>query len=266
MKSAGVLLSLLSLVGLSVLSGCAAWHPRGETGPLPGFRPSAGDPRVWIPPGGESQAVRVGEVLDGAIARVEAVHGLPFQSPPIVHVCPDDACFARLVQTPRVSAAVVPDNRLILSPRLFGKESWRLPGILRHELSHVHLGQRAGHYTAWYPIWFHEGLATLAAEGAGAEFASRFLAGVIWNQGRQIDFAARDNPDKRHRAAAFELNIHQFYLQAWRFVAFLRDRDPLAFRNWLIALQTGADFHIALGDAYNTGIEALAAEYARTHP
>ncbi|HRH82099.1 MAG TPA: hypothetical protein PLW81_13720 [Thiobacillaceae bacterium] len=263
MKFAGAVLALLILAGLA---GCAAWHPRGETGPLPGFHASAADPRVWVPSGSEVLAGRVSEILDEAIARVEAVHGQPFKSSPVIHVCPDDACFARHVRTPRLTAAVVADNRLILSPRLFAKESWRLPGILRHELSHVHLGQRAGHYSAWIPVWFHEGLATLVADGAGAEFASPFLTEVAWNEGRQIDFAARDNPDRRHRAMAFALNIHQFYLQAWRFVAFLRARDPTAFHAWLIALQEGADFHIALGDAYNTGIKDLAAEYARLHP
>src|SRR5690606_39395807 len=45
------------------------------------------------------------------------------------------------------SAAVVYDNRLLLSRRLFEREPQRVSSILLHELSHLHLGQRLGHYS-----------------------------------------------------------------------------------------------------------------------
>jgi hypothetical protein len=255
---------LLASLGLLGLTACAQLDARHA--PLAGFQPSAADPRVWTVAGGEAQARQVSALLDDAIGRVEGVHGLPFQTPPRVHVCPDDPCFSRHVRTPGLTAAVVADNRLILSPRLFGREAARLPGILVHELSHLHLGQRVGHYTAWFPVWFHEGLATLVADGAGSEYASPFQAGIIWNEGGQIDFGARDTPERRHRADAFQLNIHHFYRQSWRFMTWLRQRDPAAFRAWLLALQLGADFHIALADAYNCQIEVLARDFASTPP
>lgn len=254
-------LASLCLLGLA---GCA--QIAAQRAPLPGFEPAAVDPRVWTLAGGEVQARQVAALLDAAIERVERAHGLPFRTPPRVHVCPDEPCFRRHVRTPGLTAAVIADNRLILSPRLFARESGRLPGILAHELSHLHLGQRAGHYTAWFPVWFHEGLATLVADGAGSEYASPFQAEILWHEGGQVDFAARDTPDRRHRAEAFHLSIHQFYRQSWRFVAWLRERDPVAFRAWLLALQRGADFHIALADAYNCQVDALATDFARTQP
>lgn len=251
-------------MGLLLLAGCAQLDTRPAA--LAGFQPSQVDDRVWTQPGGEAEARRVAALLDAAIARVESVHGQPFKTPPRVHVCIEDSCFNRHVRTPGLTAAVVPADRLILSPRLFGREAGRLPGILAHELSHLHLGQWSGHYTAWYPVWFHEGLATLVADGGGSEYASPFQASILWHQGTQIDFDARDTPTRRHRADAFGLDIHQFYRQSWRFVAFLHGRDPAAFRAWLLALQQGADFHIALADAYNCQLDALAREFAGVQP
>lgn len=249
-----------------LLTGCAHLGGESPRATLPGFQPSAAHPLVWTQTGGEEAAHRVAAVLEPALARVEEAHGLPFRSPPVIHVCQDDDCFRRHVRTPGLTAAVVPGNHLILSARLFGRESSRLPGILTHELSHVHLGQRLGHYSPWLPIWFHEGLATWVAQGAGAEFASPFQARVLWHQGAQIDFSARDTPDRRHRAESFRLGIHDFYLQAWRFVDFLRQRDAAAFTGFLRALQEGTDFHIALADAYNSPLESLAAAFAASQP
>ena len=75
--------------------------------------------------------------LPAAIELVEQAHYLPFARPPRVNVCGTDDCFRRYVMTPRLSAAVVPDNRLILSPNLDGRESHRLQTLLTHELAHL---------------------------------------------------------------------------------------------------------------------------------
>ncbi len=240
-----------------MLLGCVT-----PDGPAPqtqaeGFRPYPSDPRIRLEEGASAHAARVHALLDAAVARVERVHGLPFRAPPNIHVCATVTCFTRLVKTPGLTAAVVADNRLVLSPRLFGVEADRLPGILAHELSHVHLGQRLGHYSPWIPVWFHEGLATAVAEGGGAEFASDRATYTAWRDGRRIDFDRRDVPGQRHRAEAFGLDIHEFYRQAWCAVELLRAHDPAAFRRWLVALQEGADFHIAFADAYNTDLAKL---------
>lgn len=222
-----------------------------------GFVVYPGDARIWLEPGAASYAERVAAELDLAVFRVESLHGLPFRSPPKVYVCATEACFTRLVKTPGLAAAVVADNRLILSPRLDGPERHRLPGILTHELSHLHLGQRMGHYTPSIPVWFHEGLATLAAEGAGAEGVSDAAACDAWRRGRRVDFNRRDTPTHRHLAASFGLSIHEFYRQSWRMVELLQAYDPEAFGRWLKMLQDGVDFHIAFADAYNTDLSDL---------
>jgi hypothetical protein len=240
--------------------GCAPLYTRVDTA-LEGFQPYQEDARIWHEAGGESQASRVAGLLDAAVARVENVHGLPFRRPPRVQVCVTPACFQRLVPTAGYTAAVLPGDLLVLSPNLFGREAARLPGILTHELSHLHLGQRLGHYTPWLPVWFHEGLASLAALGGGAEFASDDEIFRAWNEGRQVDFSRLDVPGKRHRAGDFGLSIHEFYRQSWRFVEYLRDRDADAFAAMLEAIQRETDITISVADAYNAGLERLERDF-----
>lgn len=240
-----------------LLAGCATVDRRADPLAL-GFVPFPGDARIWLEPGAESFAERVGAYLDQAVLRVERLHGLAFRAPPRVYVCASQGCFDRWVKTPGASAAVVADNRLVLSPRLYHREAHRLPGILSHELSHLHLGQRLGHYTPWIPVWFHEGLATLAAGGGGADAIGDAAACAAWGGGRRVDFGRRDAPGQRHRAEAFGLNMHEFYWQSWRMLERLQAFDPPAFRRWLTMLQEGADFHIAFADVYNTDVMALA--------
>ena len=236
---------------LALSSGCALTvsDPRALR-PIDSFVPLAGDARVWVEPGHEAYGARVAEALPAAIARVEAAHYRPFARPPQVYVCGSDDCFRRYVTTPKLSAAVVPDNRLILSPNLGGREKHRLPALLTHELAHLHLGQRIGHYHSTLPVWFHEGWASLAAEGGGAEYATDSQAYAAIRAGRRVNPATRDVPDKRHRAGAFGLNIFEFYRQSMLLVGWLKAQDETRFRRLALAVQDNADFEIAFWDIY----------------
>lgn len=241
----------LTLAVLTLLSGCALTvsDPRALR-PIDSFAPLAGDTRVWIEPGFEAYGARVAAALPAAVARVEAAHYLPFARTPRVYVCGSDACFKRYVLTPKLSAAVVPDNRLILSPNLDGREKHRLTALLAHELAHLHLGQRIGHYHSTLPVWFHEGWASLTADGGGAEYASDAQAFAAARAGRRVNLAARDTPDRRHRAGASQLNIHEFYRQSMLLVGWLKAQDEARFRALVLAVQDNADFEIAFWDLY----------------
>jgi hypothetical protein len=241
-----------------ILAGCAT--PRQAASPQ-GFTRLANDDRVWHEVGGQAYAEEVARLLGPAMAKVETVHGLPFQRPPRVFVCASRPCFTQLVPTPGYTAAVLPGEVLALSPRLDLEENERLPGILAHELSHLHLGQRLGHYSAALPVWFHEGLASLVADGGGAEFSSDEEACDAWDAGRHIDFAQLDTPTKRHRAVDFKTSIHQFYRQSWRFLQYLKRRDPNGFAGMLQAIQSGVAFTAAVTDAYHISLEQLGLEF-----
>ena len=236
---------------LALLQGCALTvsNPRALQ-PLDSFVPLASDARVWVEPGYEDYGERVASALPAAIAQVEAAHYLPFAKTPRVHVCGSDACFKRYVLTPRLSAAVIPDNRLILSPNLDGRESKRLPNLLAHELAHLHLGQRIGHYHTTMPVWFHEGWASLAADGGGAEYVTDDQAIAAIRDGRRVNLAVRDTPDKRHRASASGLNIYQFYRQSYLLVRWLKTQDEARFRELALAIQDNTDFEIAFWNIY----------------
>ena len=246
------LLALLLLGWL--LSGCALTvsSPRALL-PIEGFVPLAEDDRVQVEPGYEDYALKVARLLPDAIARVEYANGRPFRFTPRVYVCGTDACFKRYVLTPKLSAAVVPDNRLILSPNLNGRESDRLEPLLIHELAHLHLGQEIGHYDSSVPIWFHEGWASLTANGGGAEFATDEEAYEAASEGRAIDPAARDTRDLRHKAAAFDLDIYEFYRQSMLLVAKLKHMDEAKCDALIQAIQANQDFYIAFWDIYGAG-------------
>lgn len=239
------------LVCVLGLQGCALTvsNPRALL-PINSFVPLASDARVWVEPGFENYGERVAATLPDAIARVEAAHYLPFARPPRVHVCGSDACFKRYVLTPKLSAAVIPDNRLILSPNLDGREKHRLPALLTHELAHLHLGQRIGHYHSTLPVWFHEGWASLTADGGGAEYVTDAQAYAAIRDGRRVNLNARDTPDKRHRADASGLSIHEFYRQSMLLVGWLKAHDAMRFRALVLAIQDNADFDIAFWNLY----------------
>lgn len=241
----------LAIIALAMLSGCALTvsDPRALK-PLDSFAPLAGDARIWVEPGHEAYGARVAEALPAAIAKVEAAHYLPFAQPPRVYVCGTDACFKRYVLTPKLSAAVVPDNRLILSPNLDGKESHRLSTLLTHELAHLHLGQRIGHYHSTLPVWFHEGWASLTADGGGADYATDAQAWEAIRAGRRVNLSVRDVPDKRHKASASNLKIFEFYRQSMLLVGWLKAEDEARFRQLVLAVQDNADFEIAFWNIY----------------
>jgi len=234
-----------------LLSGCALTvsNPRALH-PLENFAPLAADSRVWVEPGFEAYGERVAWALPQAIAAVEAAHYLPFARAPRVHVCGSEACFRRYVLTPKLSAAVVPDNRLILSPNLDGREKHRLPALLTHELAHLHLGQRIGHYHSTLPVWFHEGWASLTADGGGADYATDAKVFEAIRAGKRVNLGARDTPDKRHRASASRLNIFEFYRQSMLLVGWLRAQDEARFRALVLAVQDNTDFDIAFWNVY----------------
>lgn len=255
LASPALLLGLFTLF----LAGCAT--PRLTPSATEGFTPLGNDARVWHETGGEAYAGEVSRLLGPAINKVESVHGLPFERPPRVYVCATPPCFSRLVPVPGYTAAVLPGEMLTLSPKLDIEENERLPGILAHELSHLHLGQRLGHYTADLPIWFHEGLASLVADGGGAEFSSDEDACNAWDSGRRINFTQLDTTRKRHRAADFKMSIHQFYRQSWRFLQYLQRRDPGGFATMLRDLQAGKPFLDAVADTYRINLEWLSLEF-----
>ena len=182
-----------------------------------------------------------------------------------VFVCASVDCFAGYVRTPNLSAATVRDNRVFLGPQLFGREAHRLQSILTHELSHLHLGQQIGHYTTKVPAWFHEGLATLASNGGGADYATDAQAIAAIRQGKMFAPEMRDTPSQRHTADFWGLDVYTFYRQSMLFVGYLRDLSMERFQDFLQAVQDQEDFDLAFGNAYNMSLGDAGTRFRQSH-
>lgn len=220
---------------------------------LRGFVAFAADPRVRHEPGAEAFAARAAALLPGAIAQVEIWHRRPFARAVEVHVCGSPDCLARIVPyPPGITAAVAYDNRLLLGSRLFDREPARLRPILIHELSHLHFGQRLGHYTPRIPVWFHEGLASLVAHGGGADLATddEVAAAIAAGRHFKVPAGAGDRVAGADPVPPDRLSMQLFYRQAYRFVTALARDAPHRFAALLDALQDGEAFETAFHDAY----------------
>jgi hypothetical protein len=238
-----------SLLALAV-AGCAAPGARDAITELTSFTPLAAMPQVRYAGGAHDYAARVAAVLPHAVATVEAQHYRRFRRAPEVFVCDTQACFDRVVHRRyNFSAAVVYDNRLVLSPQLFESAAARLAPVLIHELSHLHMGQVLGHYSMAIPVWFHEGFASLVAAGGGADLVTDTQT---W---QAIDAGERFLPDEQHlawtrtMASAWKLRVSVFYRQAYLYLRDLRARDGAAFRDFIERLYGGEAFDEAFAQA-----------------
>ena len=252
---------LLLVWCITLLAGCA-------TTPLPAvdqFLTLPTDARVRYEIGAEAFAAQVSTLLPQSIQQVETMHERAFTHPIEVFVCGSDDCFARYVRTPNLSAATVRDNRVFLAPQLYAREAHRLQPILAHELSHLHLGQQIGHYTANVPAWFHEGLATLASNGAGADYATDEQAITAIRQGKMFAPEQHDSSAQRHTAAFWGLDVHTFYRQSMLFVRYLREQSATRFQGFLQAVQDNQDFDLAFGNAYNMPLREAGDRFRQAH-
>lgn len=230
-----------------VAAGCAT--PQVQT--RHAFEALATDPRVLYEPGAEPQAERVAQLMPEAIQQVETAHYRAFAQPVSVHVCGTERCFSEHVASLNVSGATVRDNQVFLSPRLFDQEAHRLPIILAHELSHLHMGQQIGHYTYTVPVWFHEGLAALASNGGGADYASEDEARSALRQGHAFTPATLDSADTRHKADFWQLSPYLFYRESMMFLSYLKQSGEAQFRNFLLRVQDKEDFALSFDSTYN---------------
>jgi hypothetical protein len=253
---------ILTLCAVLLAAGCAVQPHREPVADLAGFETLAEDARVRYEPGTQDAAAHVAALLPAAIAQVEAGHYLPFAAPVTVYVCGTTACFEQRVPgASRFTAAVAYDNRLLLAPRLFEREPQRLYPVLVHELSHLHLGQRLGHYTMRIPVWFHEGLASLVAAGGGADLVSEEEARRAIAAGDYFLPDAAHDPTRRKYADHWQLRIAMFYRQSMMLLASLKSASEERFRALIESLQRRVPFDDAFTSAYGSNARDLAQQY-----
>ncbi len=231
------------------------------------------DARVHFEPPARACAEAVAAALPGAVSKIEAEHGRPFATPPIVGVFTDYATYARANGLGDDDiAGVSRAGRAMLSPVLCASENWRLASVLTHELSHVHFFGWRPRRAPRPPQWFTEGLAVLASDGGAAESVSDaqaaaairagygvILDGASWMDFLSIPFAAEPRCDAGCDPRSFRQRLA--YRQAALFIGWLRKSDPRAFSSLMRALESGETFDPAFRAAFGAPPAARWADF-----
>ena len=222
------------------------------------FRSTAGfvawpaDPRVAYQPGAEALAGAVVAALPGAIEQVAAAAYGPFTVPIHIYVCGTLDCYRRFAGDERSGGHTNFRGRIFISPKPQNTAA-RIPFVVAHELTHLHLAERCSTYRAGQlPIWFNEGFATLVSHGGGAEDVSDADAA------RAILAGSTFTPTTSHgqSGSAFGLPAHMFYRQAALLIDHLRAAHGDAFRAFVLDLEDGRPFADAFEGRLHTSLAA----------
>jgi hypothetical protein len=221
------------------------------------FVASPDEPRVLFEPGAEALARPVIAGLPAAIAEVEAATYGPFVVPIRIYVCGTLDCYQRFTGNDRSGGETTPRRKIFISPKPENTAA-RVPFVVAHELTHLHLGQRCSAYrAAQLPSWFSEGFAALVSNGGGAEGVSDADAAQAILDGRTFT----PTTERGFSGSHFGLPAHMFYRQAALFIASLRARDGVAFRAFILDLENGTPFAQAFGDHFHSQLVTTWSEF-----
>lgn len=270
----------LALIAVTVGTAAAmpaARHLVSAFWNLPDYLPAlAEDSQVHYEPGAEDYAREVSALLPAALTRIKVAQGRPFAHPVTIGVYATAEKFAAANASGNAGAVGVGAfGRVVLSPTLYGSQHQRLPAILTHELSHVHLqGYISSYALVRPPNWFKEGLAVMVSGGGGAEFVSPQEARRAIERGEHIDIEDAGNllnlsEIRFERAPAGISWSHRTvmaYRQAGMFVAFLHDYDTPGFNRMMDAILDGRTFVEAVSVGYHDNIHSLWQKFAAVAP
>jgi hypothetical protein len=262
MAAAGfILLACLVFAALSATPAISAVSKSKD-----GFSPQESNERVLVEEGAEAFAAPVARFLEEAIGIIESAHGRPFKRPFRVYVCASQKSLNEFLGLPPRAPirGAVRLGEVFLAPSAFqwlGKDLHR--ESLLHELSHLHLRQQLGFvaHRGRVPSWFHEGLANLVS-GAGGEGVSREEAVEAILVGSTLRPDSSGNLWSRKRVEDSGLGGPMFHMQSKMFLGFIRDRDPDAFRSFLLRLQEEKQFAGPFRERMGMGVGEMWAEFS----
>jgi hypothetical protein len=271
---AGVPLALITLAAGTAVAFPAARHIASALWNLPDRLPALPENSlVHFEPGAEDYARDVSALLPAAISRIEAAQGRPFAHPVTVGAYATPEAYAAANASGSAGAVgVTAFGRVVLSPALNGQQTWRLPAILTHELSHAHIEGWISTYTSVrLPNWFKEGLAVMVSGGGGAELVSEREARAAIERGEAItieDAGSFKNLSEIafERAPARATASHRTvmaYRQAGMFVSFLHDTDTPGFARMMNAVLDGRPFVEAVDTGYHQDVQSLWQKFAQ---
>jgi hypothetical protein len=220
------------------------------------FVASPSDARVFYEPGAEVMAREVTLAMPSAVAIVEDRMFGPFTVPVRVYVCATIDSLTSYGASARAGGFTT-NHRVFISPKPENTAE-RIPRLLVHELSHLHLGQRRGLLSfAALPVWFTEGVAVDVSSGAGAEGVTEVDAWQAITRGHALVPDTDGSVWHRRGASAFGLEEHMFYRQAGMFISYLRSIDRARFRAFLAAVEDGDPMDSAFRGAYGASVDTV---------
>ena len=237
-------------LGSIAVQGCAELHEVAtalrETSD---FAPTS-DPRVFAEPGNETLTAATAAAVPGAIRRVEDALGGPFTIPVRIYVCATIDSYKRFTNSERSGGNTTIAKKIFISPKPENTPQ-RIPAVVTHELTHLHVAQRLGLWrTRGLPSWFSEGLAAFVSGGGGAEGVTEADAAREIRAGHLLT----PGYSRNQTASSFGLPAHLFYRQAAMFIGYLKNRDASAFRHFMTSVEEGTAFQRSFEDAYRADV------------
>jgi len=243
------------LAAVVVLAGCSSSGSVSVALPSTDrFVSLAENPAIKNEPGAEQFAAEISRYLDAGVRTVEARQYGPFPRQVIIYVPASIERFASFCLSARPVACVI-GGHLFMSPKLM-EQQHRIPAVLVHELSHLHLEQYAGgwNYRTRMPTWFTEGLAVFVSDGGGAEKVSRAEAIAAIRAGNAFVPSGSGSLLFQLNADDFGLTAHMFYRQAGMLVEWLYAQDAAHFEQMVRRLWSGNTLEQAMQGSYGFGV------------
>jgi hypothetical protein len=215
------------------------------------------DPRVRYEPGAEAMAAEVADALPAAIQIVEQRLNQPFLGGPTTFVCARPATYKSFVGAVNAtSGGCVINRRLFLSPKPENTAE-RIPRLLAHELTHLHVEQRIGLMRVLrLPFWFNEGLAVFVSDGGGAEDVTDAQARTAIAEGRTFVPEGNIALFYRRVPSHYRLSPHLFYREAGMFVGDFARRDEDQFHRFVRRIERSQLLDEAFSREYGMTIAA----------
>lgn len=262
----GILIAILCFA----LASCSAIHARLTYE----FNTNPDDGRVFLEPGTESAAAEISATLNEAINQIEAAQYGKFKDAAKIkiYVFDDKKRYLNFrYNTGGATFGGATTNEIFISHQRIRErlasdtcQSNLCPetvaGILRHELSHVHLRQYVGswRYMSDLPSWFLEGLATLVSGGAGAGLSSeQDERKAILSGSHFVPVETGSIFQQPETLGDLKPSTFRFYRQSQMFVGFLRQTNPAAFQAALEGILAGHKFRTVWQASYGANTADL---------
>jgi len=258
-----IFVSLALLISVFMVNGCTlARHVYARL--TFDFEISEIDPKIYYEKGSEEVAQEVARQISQAVFRAEKFHDLKLNGQFKIYIFTSMKNYYWYSTNRRGSASAATES-LFVSPKL-GAKLDRTQAILTHEFSHLLLKQHMGgalRFVRVLPVWFQEGIATLASQGGGASKVSIQDAIHAIQKGNSLLPEDSGCLFCSQGHSKHGLKAHMFYRQSSLFIKYIMEKNPQSFAQFIGDLKT-YNFSEGFQKNYSKSVHQMWEEYT-TH-